>query len=123
MPNGQFQWPMVPAVVCAAVSIEIGFKAITLSEGSTASGHELAKLFKKLSPAAQDLIVKEVGLDRAAFTVALDSVSNAFVEWRYVFEKNSAQVDMGFLTKLANATQTTAASSRKQPNISTERIR
>jgi hypothetical protein len=106
LPNGQVEWLFVPAVVCAAFSIEIGFKAIIMSEGNTASQvHELAKLFKEISPAAQDSIVKEVGLDPAAFTAGLESASNAFDQWRYYYEKGSLQANLNFLAKLANATQ------------------
>lgn len=110
MPNSQFQLPIVPAVVCAVFSVEIGFKAIILSEGGAASGHELARLFKKISPVTQNLILREVGLDLAAFNTTLNSISNAFVKWRYIYEKDSAQVDINFVKKLAIATQKVAAS-------------
>ncbi len=113
LPNGQFQMPIAPAIVCAAFSIEIGFKAIILGEGNTATGHNLSELFKKISSARQDLIIKEVGLDRTVFTDALDLVSHAFIEWRYIYEKDSATVNTDYLTKLANATQKAAASCKK----------
>ncbi|MDP3110861.1 MAG: hypothetical protein Q8M71_02010 [Thermodesulfovibrionales bacterium] len=113
LPTGQFQLPVVPAVVCAALSVEIGFKAIILSEGNAASGHRIAELFKKISASMQDFIIKEVGLDRLAFTSSLDLVSNAFVEWRYIYEKDGANIDSDFLTKLANATQKATAIVKK----------
>lgn len=111
LPNHKFQWPMVPAVVCGVFSIEIGFKAIIMQKGGTATGHDLFKLFQKLSPAAQDLIVKEVGLDRAAFSVELNKISNAFVKWRYIYEKldDSPAIGIQFLGKLAGATQKASA--------------
>jgi hypothetical protein len=84
-----------------------------LSEGNTATVHNLSELFEKISSARQDLIVKEVGLDRTVFTDALDLVSNAFIEWRYIYEKDSATVDTDYLTKLANATQKAAANCKK----------
>jgi hypothetical protein len=112
LPNGKIEWPTAPAIVCAAFSVEIGFKAIILEEGGRGSSHELFELFKKMSSAAQNLIVKEVGFDRTAFSVELYKVSQAFAEWRYVYEKKSAQVNIDFLSKLAGATQQASAASR-----------
>lgn len=112
LPGGKIQFPMVPAVVCGAFSIEIGFKAIILQEGGNATGHELSKLFDKVSPALQDLIVKEVGLDLSVFSVELNKISNVFVEWRYIYEKDFAQIGIDFLGKLAAATQKASAASK-----------
>lgn len=112
LPNGQFQLPVVPAIVCAAFSVEVGFKAIILSEGGKASGHALADLFTKLSPDIQDFIVQETGCDRAAFDSALVAVSSSFVNWRYVYEQPSAQINIDFLSRLAAATQKASARTR-----------
>lgn len=109
LPNGQFQFPAVPAIICAAFSTEIGFKAIILSEGGQAFGHKLAELFGMLSPASQNFIITDTGVDRTTFDQSLQSVSNAFVEWRYVYEKQNAQVNIDFLSRLAAATQKASA--------------
>ena len=113
LPNGQFQWPVAPSVVCAAFSIEIGFKAIILSEGGSAAGHELAKLFGKISASTKSLIINETGLNSQAFKAALELMSNAFTEWRYIYEKDNAHIDLEFLKRLLYATQNAAVQVKK----------
>lgn len=112
--NNQFELPLVPAIVCAAFSIELGFKALILSAGGQASGHELSKLFKKLPTTTQDFIVRDVGIKPDAFAASLDLVSNAFVDWRYIYEKSSTQIDCAFLGNLARATQSAVAVSKAE---------
>lgn len=114
LPNGQPQLPIVPAIVCAALSVEIGFKAITLSTGSQSSGHKLADLYTKLPIEYQNLILAEVGTDETSFQQELLLVSNAFVEWRYIYEQEHTQININFLNRLALAVQN--ASSRARPS-------
>lgn len=105
LPNGQVEFLGVPAVVNAAFSVELGFKALVLRSGRSVSGHKLNDLFCKLDAPTQQLIVEAVGLERQVFDTSLETVSNAFIEWRYIYERESAHVDMAFLSSLANATQ------------------
>lgn len=105
LPNGQVQLVVVPAVVCAAFSIELGFKAIALRSGGSVSGHKLNELFKALEPSSQQAIIAAVGFEREKFDSSLEAVSSAFVEWRYIHERESANIDMEFLLKLSKATQ------------------
>lgn len=108
--NGQVQFLVVPAVVCAAFSIELGLKAIVLRAGGSVSGHKLKELFGALEPPTQQLIFAAVGIERQEFDSSLEVASDAFVEWRYIHELESTNVDMEFLSKLSKATQDAIAS-------------
>lgn len=113
LPTGQVQMLAVPGVACLAFSIEVGLKAIILSEGGSSSGHKLDELFKKTSKVTQNMIVQEVGLDQARFAKSLGAASDVFVEWRYIYEQDYAHADTEFLTKLADAVQKAAANVKK----------
>ena len=96
----------MPAVVCVAFSIEIGFKALILKSGNTPpSDHKLKSLFRLLELATQQAIRAKAGLDEAVFDSSLSAANKAFVEWRYVYEGAAAQADLQFLSNLAKATQ------------------
>jgi hypothetical protein len=106
LPNGQIQFLVVPAVVCAAFSIELGFKALVLRAGGSVSGHNLKELFSALEPSTQQLIFAAVGIaEEEEFYSSLEAESKAFVEWRYIHERESASANTEFLSKLSKATQ------------------
>ncbi len=96
LPDGQVQFLAIPAIVCAAFSIELGLKFLVLQSGNEASGHKLKVLFDKLELPAQQLIVTKVGLPRQEFDANLETASNTFVEWRYVYEQDSANATLSF---------------------------
>lgn len=116
LPNGQVQFLVVPGVVCVAFSIELGFKALVLRAGGSVSGHKLKELFNALEPSTQQIIFEAVDIERQKFESSLEAASNAFVEWRYIYEQESANVDMEFLSKLAKATQDAITSQGVPPN-------
>ena len=99
--SGQFQMLLVPAVVSTAFAVELYFKAIITLENGNAKGHDLSILFKRLSTKSQATVVTGFQLDQAAFEQKLGAISGVFVEWRYIFEQQSANLDFPFLTKLA----------------------
>jgi len=68
----------------------------------------LLKLFNKLGPWLQNEIVRAVGLDRDTFNTELAKMSDAFEKWRYVYEHDELQINLGFMDKLAKATQSAA---------------
>jgi hypothetical protein len=111
--HGQEEMLAIPGIVCLAISIEIGLKAIILSEGGSSSGHKLDKLFEKISDDTQNMIIQEVGLDQTQFAKSLSLASDTFVEWRYIYEQGYTQVDVQFLNNLANAIQKAAAKVKK----------
>ena len=105
----------MPTLVCYALCIELGLKALTLYEfGKAPRGHDLKKLFSTLPRALQARIVDDTGADAKRFESDLDLVRNVFEEWRYIYEKGHAvDTDLGFLQRLATAIQKVMTDSRK----------
>ena len=99
---------LVPGIVCAALSIELGFKAMIMNEGGISRGHNLSKLFHELGPWQQNAIIQNIGCCRKAFDNELAQMSEAFVQWRYVYEYDEVKINIGFLDKLLQATQRAA---------------
>ncbi|MBA5690642.1 hypothetical protein [Rugamonas apoptosis] len=104
-----FQSARVPAVVCAALSVELGIKARIIADGNRkkyralkgAAAHHLATIFAMLSSDDQSWFIKGSNLPVDEFNEKLQSVSAAFVDWRYVYEKSERVIDFSFLSKLA----------------------
>ena len=107
LPSNKVEVLLVPAVVCAAFSIELGFKTLLLRAGRSACGHNLQDLFNKLEPATQNAIVGAVGIERQEFDASLKAVCDAFVGWRYLYERAVMNIELAFVSKLATATQDT----------------
>lgn len=105
LPDGRFEMPLVPGVVCLAFSIELGLKAMAAQGGLALKGHRLADLFGKIPSDAQAAIVAETKVDRQRFEIEMEAVSEVFVEWRYVYEQPSANLNLAFLQSLGGAVQ------------------
>ena len=103
----RFEAALVPAIVCAAFSIELGLKSLIHKESNIEckKEHKLGVLFNKLSPTAQAKIAQIIKMPLTNLTEEINSVSNAFVDWRYVYEKPSLSINLGFLTDLAAAVE------------------
>lgn len=83
----------IPAIVNAAFSCELYFKSII---GSKAKGHALRELFDQLDVDAQNYLREPINKEFAKnnlfdFDVCLDHISNAFVEWRYIYEESHTE--------------------------------
>jgi hypothetical protein len=104
LPSGQYQMPIVPAIVCTAFGIELCLKAIITIEKGKATGHELLKLFIKLSPQSKSILARTLALDEKVIRQRVGSISSAFVDWRYVYEKDSSHIDLAFLRDFSKAT-------------------
>jgi hypothetical protein len=104
LPNGQFEMPLVPAIVCSAFGVELCLKAIITIEKGKATGHELLKLFIKLSPQSKAALAASLSLEEKALCQKLGSISSAFVDWRYIYERQSTSIDSDFLHRFARAT-------------------
>lgn len=105
LPDEKIQWPVAPAIVCAAFSIEAGLKTLIFRAGGNSHGHEIATLFGKLSSPAQNSIRGRIALPDTEFDRSLQAANKAFAEWRYVYESQSASSDIKFLGMLAKAIQ------------------
>lgn len=99
----QFQMLLIPGVVCSAFSIELGMKAILLRNGKPPKTHNMAKLFELLPSEIQNRVVGACGKPRKEFDTSLECAARLFEEWRYVYELEEPQVDIEFLTKLADS--------------------
>ena len=106
LPSGHSQMPIVPAIVCAAFGAELCLKALIALEGGKSTGHELLKLFDKLSSQSRVALATSLSLNEHDLRQKIGSVSSAFVDWRYIYEKSSANVDNEFLWKFAGAVET-----------------
>jgi DNA-binding phage protein len=105
--QNQVEWLLVPAVTNRAFSIELFLKEILKSDGISKKGHKLDQLFGALKQERKMQIIKQTGLDSQTFERDLRKISNAFVEWRYLFEKNDIKIEWQFLQKLSNAVRNT----------------
>lgn len=105
---GHFQMLLVPAVVSTAFAVELYFKGIITLENENARGHDLSELFERLSTKSQVTLVANLQLDRPTFDQKLKAISGVFVEWRYIFEQQSANLDFPFLDKVAKESRRVA---------------
>ena len=89
---------MLPAIVCVAFGVELYLKAIIASETGKATGHDLLKLFIKLSPQSKNALATALSYSEHDLRQKIGSVSSAFVDWRYVYELgNGKGVNSQFL--------------------------
>jgi hypothetical protein len=111
--SSQSEMLMIPSVVCRAFAIELYFKAILTIENKSATGHDLYKLFSLLSYDSQVALRANFSLGEYEFKQKIKDTSGVFVDWRYIYESQSANIDLGFLNKLTNACQILAESTMK----------
>lgn len=102
----QVQMLIIPAIVCQAFAVELYLKAILVLEEKESRGHDLTQLFSILSEHSQREIRRLVA--DAAFDRNLVEASNAFTEWRYIFESDGANATPQFLEAIAGAAQSVA---------------
>lgn len=88
---------IIPFVVNATFAIELYIKALAKKYHATLRGHELLKLYKKLPQEALkeiELVIPKCADDRKIaqpdFVKYLNELNNAFVDWRYIFEKSKS---------------------------------
>jgi hypothetical protein len=109
LPDGKIESPLIPGIVNLAFSSELYLKYIIAKEGEPRKGHELAKLFKWLNPEAQNNIIKMTKYNEKEFEKLLFEHSNAFVDWRYLHDKNvSMHVNIRFMERLTCSVESVA---------------
>jgi len=106
--KGKFEMLLVPAVTNRAFSIELYLKAILLEENNPSKGHKLHVLFKELKIETKESIIKLCNLSSNEVTEKLQNISNLFVEWRYIFELESANLNLEFLKVFSIAVRKSA---------------
>ncbi|MGY5715572.1 hypothetical protein ACXHQL_25775, partial [Vibrio parahaemolyticus] len=106
----------LPAIVCAAFSSEVGLKLILKKCGVEKKGHDLFKLYSALPKHYQIQIVEGSGYRSEEFNHELKKVRAAFVEWRYIYEKDSIEImNVWFLGKLAKSINYLANRLKNEP--------
>lgn len=99
---------MVACIVNSAFACEIFIKALLIYYGNTVDeihGHELYKLWAKYKEidigcaSNVEQTVKNIFNSKNAnmFDECLRNISNAFYEWRYIYEKHGATIHIQFL--------------------------
>lgn len=86
---------LAPFIVNSAFAIELYLKTIGQFHGAKLRGHDLLELFDNLPAAAHGELLPHFASSRmqcgiqtlADYRLALVGIRNAFVEWRYLFEK------------------------------------
>jgi hypothetical protein len=97
----------MPALICAALSAEIGLKALLFALGSNPGReHNLSNLLDALPSAMKATIIAEVTAAYPDFCTQLANAENAFVRWRYFYEsKEEISVNILFVGALGAAIQ------------------
>jgi hypothetical protein len=90
---------IIPFVVNATFAIELYFKALAKKHNVTLRGHELLKLYEKLPQEALNEIEKVIPkcaddrrISSPDIIKYLYELNNAFVDWRYIFEKPKSEL-------------------------------
>jgi hypothetical protein len=111
-----YNMALIPGVVCMAFSIELGFKALlSEAEKDVPQIHDLDKLFSKLEPREQKRIIELCGVEVQDFYPAIEAIAKVFIQWRYIYEPDNAQLDVGFLQSLSDATYTVVTKLEVKP--------
>ena len=97
--SGTFEMLICPAIVNYAFACEQYLKCLLQKQGNLRrdAGHKLKELFDSLPPEDQQYIADQ--LQMSDFTELLVSISEAYVEWRYIYELESSAINLDFLRK------------------------
>ncbi|WP_169792251.1 HEPN domain-containing protein [Pseudohongiella spirulinae] len=97
----------MPALMCAALSIEIGLKSLLIESGTRPKKeHNLRLLLNALPPAIKAAIVDEVKAKYPDFQSQIANAEKAFVTWRYFYESEEhIEVNILFVGALGAADQ------------------
>ena len=104
-PDGSVSTPTSPMICCFAFAAELYLKS--LLHGSNARGHDLSKLFQRLSSVDRRGIATqyETLTERKLPLLRQDieGMAKAFVDWRYIYEKSSAKIPVHRLASIARS--------------------
>ena len=105
--NGQIESYVVPAIVNLAFSIELYLKFLLLAEKKTLKKtHRLLDLFNLLDSTTKQKIINLTKYDKDEFESLLSKHTEAFEDWRYIYEKNeSISANMEFMKKLVDCVE------------------
>jgi hypothetical protein len=106
--DGSIQMLVIPGIVNLVFAAELYMKHILNENGNKGYGHPLIDLFKELHEEQINEVINNSGYVKEQFYEMLEAHSTAFVKWRYIYEQDSANINYGFLLKLANALEKVA---------------
>lgn len=97
----------IALVVNAAFAAELSMKRyIEITTGKPVRGHNLQELWDQIDQGNQNklipLICKPIPLDESCFIEYLNKCSSTFIDWRYMYEKDSNFTNYLFLLNLAS---------------------
>jgi len=108
---GQTYWPLRSTVMCAAFSAELYLKYLAVgTTGDLEREHDLRKLYDALPEGVRILVATKYQGQRPLLDV-LSEHRATFVEWRYIFEKQSGAfgLDCNSLIALCSALDAAAS--------------
>lgn len=96
LPDGFAQIAGAPGVTCLAFAAELYLKVFHTIGGPTPRGHRLEGLFKSLPQALRTCIEgryeKLTARTASIFAKDLEGISDTFVLWRYVYERDETHL-------------------------------
>lgn len=106
--DGGYAFSFAAGVVGLAFASELYLKALYhIETGKTRQGHRLNVLFVSLRPETQQLVRRRYNQRRKGSGSDLDrdlaTFANAFVEWRYIYEMKTGELDVVGLGQLASS--------------------
>jgi hypothetical protein len=105
----------IPLVVCYAFASEVNLKLILLKYGTKVRGHKLKALYELLPSEIKVEIKSKVRIGDMVFDKELGRISEAFVEWRYVYESDQKSLNLIFIGQFATEIQRIALRLVPQP--------
>ena len=110
--TADIEWYSTPSIINSAFACEVYLKAMLLfSNIPIKKEHKIKELYKMIPDQIKDEIksmvtrgCESIWYDSFGFE-KLDNISDAFVEWRYCYEKleRTREIDIGFLTTFRDA--------------------
>lgn len=106
----------LPAIACAAFSSEVGLKLILKKCGIEKKGHDLFTLYSALPERYQIQLAESSGYQSEEFNHELKKARAAFVEWRYIYEKDRIEIlNVWFLGRFAKSINFLANRLKNEP--------
>lgn len=106
---GWMRQNIIPEIVNRAFSCEVFLKSLLVySCTEFKSEHILQKLWNLLPDSLRESIEEEIFkrielIDDVSFDSLMQNISNAFAEWRYIYEVNAKSINIGFLLVLSDS--------------------
>jgi hypothetical protein len=105
----------IPLVVCYAFASEVNLKLILLKSGKKVRGHKLKSLYELLPLEIKDEVESKVKIGSIVFYKELARISDAFVDWRYIYESDNRSLNLIFIGQFATEIQRIALRLVPQP--------